>query len=244
MKDKEDFHVYSLSGGKDSTAMVIGAIKRKMKIDKIIFFDTGVEFPETYKHLQKLNDFIKKEIGLGITTLKRDHDFEYYLLKHKKTRGKNKGQMGYSFPDFRNRWCTQILKKAVMVKFRKQYRDKNFIEYHGIALDEAERALKNPEKNIKYPLIEWGMTEEDCLNYCYSLGYDWDGLYRRFDRVSCWCCPLSRVKEFRTLYKEYPQLWAKLRKWQSKTYRNFTSYYNVEQLNDKFKLEENKEGLK
>ena len=80
MDGKEDFHVYSLSGGKDSTAMIIEAIKRKDPIDVILFFDTGVEFPEMYLHLEKLNKFIKKETGLEITRIKSQHSFEYYLL--------------------------------------------------------------------------------------------------------------------------------------------------------------------
>ena len=41
-------------------------------------------------------------------------------------------------------------------------------------------------------LVDWQMTEGDCLTYCYSKGFDWVesgiDLYSVLNRVSCWCC--------------------------------------------------------
>lgn len=42
---KEQYHLVSFSGGKDSTAMLLGMLERDMKIDCILFCDTGLEFP-------------------------------------------------------------------------------------------------------------------------------------------------------------------------------------------------------
>ena len=39
--------------------------------------------------------------------------------------------------------------------------DYTLIEYLGIAADETKRI-----KDKNYPLVEWGMTEKDCLSYC------------------------------------------------------------------------------
>ena len=80
----------SFSGGKDSTAMLLRMIEENMKIDEIIFLDTGVEFPEMYNHIKQVEEYI----GRPITKLKDEHSFEYYMLEHVKTRGKNKGQKG------------------------------------------------------------------------------------------------------------------------------------------------------
>jgi len=41
-------NIVSFSGGKDSTAMLLRMIELDMSIDKIIFVDTGLEFPELY----------------------------------------------------------------------------------------------------------------------------------------------------------------------------------------------------
>ena len=109
------------------------------------------------------------------------------------------------------------------------------IEYHGIALDEKERAEKNKEKECIYPLIEYGMTEKDALEYCYSKGLDWNGLYKKLGRVSCWCCPLKSLKELKVIYEEYPQYWKRLKEWDNNTYRQFRSDYSIEDLENKFR---------
>lgn len=231
-------HIVSFSGGKDSTAMLLKMIENNMQIDDIIFLDTTVEFPEMYEHIDKVEKYINRKI----TRLKADKDFEYMLLHYEKKKGKNKGQKGYSFPDFRNRWCTNYFKKSVIRKYIKnKYKDCDIIEYHGIAIDETERLNKNKEKVIKYPLVNWNMTEKDCLEYCYAKGFNWSGLYEKFHRLSCWCCPLQRLGGLKILYREYPNLWNKLRYWQENTYRKFRSRYTIQELENKFKKEIEKE---
>lgn len=165
-------HIVSFSGGKDSTAMLLKMIEKGMGIDEIIFADTGIEFPEMYDHIKKVEEYINRPI----TVIKAENDFGYYMLDHIKTRGKNKGKAGYSWPDFRSRWCTTILKQNVFKDYLKG--QKNIIEYHGIAFDEKERAKRNKDRNIKYPLIDWKMTGEDNLEYCYSLGFSWGACTR------------------------------------------------------------------
>lgn len=95
----------------------------------------------------------------------------------------------------------------------KQY---EVIEYVGIAADETKRM-----KTACYPLVEWAMTEKDCLAYCYERGFDWGGLYEIFSRVSCWCCPLQSLEELRKLYRHFPDLWRQLEEWDSATWRTF-----------------------
>lgn len=225
-------HIVSFSGGKDSTAMLLLMIKKGILIDEIIFLDTGVEFPEMYKHIEKVERYIDRKI----TKLKAENSYEYMMFEHKKKKGKNKGQKGYSWADFRNRWCTQYLKKQVMNRYLKEkYKNIEIIEYHGIAADETKRLIKNKEKNIKYPLAEWGVIEKEALEYCYKKGFNWDGLYEKFDRVSCWCCPLKNLKELKVIYKEYPKYWEKLKEWDSKTYRKFRADYSILDLEKKFK---------
>ena len=49
----KQFHAVSLSGGKDSTAMLLLMIERDMPIDIVLSADTGMEFPEMYEHLEE-----------------------------------------------------------------------------------------------------------------------------------------------------------------------------------------------
>ena len=229
-------HIVSFSGGKDSTAMLLKMIENNMPIDIILFCDTGMEFPAMYDHIKKVESYI----GKNVTIIKSEKSYEYYLADHIKTKGKNKGKAGYGHPDFRNRWCTSALKQQVVKRFLKSLGDE-VIEYHGIALDEAHRSDKNNDgRLIKYPLIDLKMTEADCLQYCYDMGFDWSGLYEDFGRVSCWCCPLSRIGELRVLYNKYPELWGELVKLDKKSYRTFRSDYTVAELGDRFYAENNK----
>ena len=75
-------HIVQLSGGKDSTAMLLMMLERNMPVDEIIFCDTGMEFPELYQHLEAVEAYI----GRKITRLKAPHSFEYYMADIPKTR--------------------------------------------------------------------------------------------------------------------------------------------------------------
>ncbi|WP_044294512.1 phosphoadenosine phosphosulfate reductase family protein [Robinsoniella peoriensis] len=229
---KDKLYVASLSGGKDSTAMVLRLIEEKWPLDLILFCDTGLEFPQMYEHIRKL----EQSIPVPIVWLKEEKGFEYYFLHHQPKR-KNQnlvGKSGFSWAGPRNRWCTSTLKVRVIERYLSGLRkDYEIVQYIGIAADEPQRV-----REYRYPLVEWGMTEKNCLEYCYERGYDWSGLYRLFSRVSCWCCPLQGLEELRTLRREFPQLWKQLLEWESKTWRNFRADYSADELEIRFHFEE------
>jgi 3'-phosphoadenosine 5'-phosphosulfate sulfotransferase (PAPS reductase)/FAD synthetase len=224
--------VVSFSGGKDSTAMLLLMLEHGWHIDEIIFCDTGMEFPQMYEHIDKVERYIARPI----TKLKAEKPFEYWMFEHIKTKGERQGQEGYGWPTMWARWCTAALKQDVVKRYLRQH--SNITEYHGIAADEAHRAEKNKGRSISYPLIEWGMTEKDCLNYCYSKGFDWDGLYEHFNRVSCWCCPLKSLAELRQLYKHYPEMWRRLLDMDNRAWNQFRADYSVAELDKRFEAED------
>ncbi|MBQ8697997.1 MAG: phosphoadenosine phosphosulfate reductase family protein [Schwartzia sp.] len=242
---KPDLHVVSFSGGKDSTAMLLRMLEEGMQVDIILFCDTGIEFPQLYEHIHK----VERTIGREVTIVKSDEDFEYLLLKKKVNRKKQTPfaerhgmeRTGYSWAGPKLRWCTERLKnqprERYLRKLRAQY---DVLEYVGIAADETHRLVRkcNCRPGIRLPLVGWGMTEADCLAYCKSLGYDWGGLYEKFGRVSCWCCPLQPLKELRVLYREFPELWMRMKKWDAMTWRSFRADYSVSQLERRFDFEE------
>lgn len=53
--DKEH-NIISVSGGKDSTALLLLAIEREAENMQAVFADTGHEHPQTYEYVQYLND--------------------------------------------------------------------------------------------------------------------------------------------------------------------------------------------
>lgn len=137
-------HIVNLSGGKDSTAMLLMMLEKQMPIDYIVFADTGKDFPQMLDHLIKLGAYIKENYPSApkITTLRADKSFDYLMFDHKKTRGKHIGKRGYGWATMWARWCTAQLKTAVIDRFARSLND-DYVHYIGIAADEWQRLIKN-----------------------------------------------------------------------------------------------------
>lgn len=184
------------------------------------------------EHIKQVQNYIVHNYEKEIITLMPRNSFDYYMFEHKKTKGKNKGKRGYGWATMLCRWCTSNLKTQTINNYLKQFEKEGYVEYIGIAYDEPKRI-----KDKCYPLVNWKMTEADCLKYCYDKGFYWNGLYEHFDRLSCWCCPLKNLKELKILYKYYPKLWQELKEMDKKSYNQFRADYSVEQLEEKFRKE-------
>lgn len=233
-------HMISFSGGKDSTAMLLRMFELGMQIDDIVFFDTGWEFAEMHKHISQVEEYLARRIH----RIEPQKSFDYWMFEHEFTKGKRVGlQKGYGFPSAYRRWCTRekinSLDKIL----------KGNVVYIGYAIDEYQRQFKKTlakkHYTIKFPLIEWGWSEKDCLEYCYSKGFDWGGLYSYFRRVSCWCCPLQGLNELRNLRRCFPDLWANLLDMQTRSWNSFrTDGTTVFGLDKRFEQEERQLDLK
>lgn len=212
--NQNNYHAVSLSGGKDSTCLLLLMIERGMPIDIVLNTDTGMEFPEMYGHLAKVDEYLYRERGLHITTLRHLMGFEWLMLEEPKKKVSciaNRQKLGISlygngWPGMRVRWCTGQLKTHLLTKEVNRLKgENNALHYVGIAADEAHRC-----KGEQYPLVEWGITEAQALQICYDRGFDFGGLYRIYHRASCWCCPFQRIDELRKLRHHHPELWARL----------------------------------
>lgn len=211
--------VVSLSGGKDSTAMVHRMLEWGYPIDALVCFDGSWEFPQMYDHL----NLMEKKTGLKINYVYPNRPFSELIKR-------------YRWPDSRRRWCTAAKRDSIRKWINQRYNKKKDYIIHviGYALDELDRLDR--KENLKkgqvfYPLLNdfcWdpnpeaveiaiqcmdgrdaAMQESDALQYCKDLGYDWGGLYENFSRVSCFCCPLKRKGDLRILRTQYPDLWKR-----------------------------------
>lgn len=241
-QNKKTWVVASFSGGKDSTAMLLRMIELGEHIDEVIWCDTYKEFPAMYRHVERVKQIVE-DAGVKFTTLKSEKDFDYYMFEHQAKRRKPNGNYGkgYSWAGALSRWCTSRLKIDVIDGyFRELCATHDVIQCVGIAADESYRLERanNQRKGQRHPLVEWGWTEADCLEYCYNRGFDWEGLYKLFPRVSCWCCPLQSLAELRKLKEHFPELWEELKDMDKRTWRNFRADYSVEELEIKFALED------
>ena len=244
------YHAVSLSGGKDSSALLLLMIEKGMPIDAVISADTGMEFPEMYNHLAKLDDLLYRERGIHITTLRHPHGFEWLMFDEPKQKSsclENRARLGIppygnGWPGIKVRWCTGQLKTHLISKeVNRLKKEKNALPYVGIAADEAWRC-----KDEQYPLVDWKITEAQALQICYSRGFDFGGLYEIYRRASCWCCPLQRIDELRKLRTHHPELWARLREMDNRARAmfgpgplgQFKKDWSVERLEERFAREE------
>lgn len=234
-------HIVSFSGGKDSTAMLLMMLEKGMPIDDIIFCDTGVEFPAMYDHIKQVEEYIQRPI----TKLKEPHGFEYWLLDYEYDARHKKGEkihhkVGKSWPRLRGRWCTNTFKVSLLKKYiQKKYNGEDIKQYVGIAYDEPRRI-----KEKCYPLYKWKITEKEALEYCYSKGFTWGGLYEIFNRVSCWVCPFKQIGELKKLRKYFPELWEKLQYLDTQTRTDFRNGYSIKELEERFAVEDRIEKVK
>lgn len=195
-------NIVNFSGGKDSTAMLLRMIEIGEKIDYIVFADTGFEFPALYDYIHKIEKIIGRKVTFLLKPKKSFDDWRFGKL----TRGKNKGDIR-GFPQVLTPcyWMRESKFKPIEEFSNKFPRHTNII---GIASDEKDRVQK--DSSLRYPLIEWGWTEEDCIDYLQKKGLMND-LYSHFSRLGCWLCPKQSNYSKYMLWKEYPDLWDKLK---------------------------------
>lgn len=223
-------YVASCSFGKDSLAMVLLLLEKKYPLDEVIFYDTGMEFQAIYNNQEKLSKILIDK-GIKFTVLKDSKSFTYKAFEKEVKMRNDKIKYGYNWCGGIARWGTSGKLSEINKHYKEVYGNEPIIEYVGIAVDEhvrIERSRINRQKHAKiYPLVEWNMEESDCLQYCYSHGWNWNektdrkdcgfvDLYEILDRVSCWCCANKNQKELNNMYHLLPEYWDKL-KWYEST---------------------------
>lgn len=145
-------NVVSLSGGKDSTALLLMMLEKNIPVHSAIFFDTGWEFPQMHDHL----DLLEKLVDVPIVRLKPQKSFDDLMFKHPVKR-RSTGEVyrvGYGWPSATRRWCTGR-KIDTIQRYLKGI--PGSVSAIGFAADEKNRATRSsasPGKPKIYPLIE------------------------------------------------------------------------------------------
>jgi len=255
LKIYEDYtgkqNIVSFSGGKDSTALLIQMIMRKIKIDRVVFADTGVEYPELLEYIQKVQNYITnvlnsdviieivhptqswdeifyKEWSSGMHTGREKTVLEELLEKEGCYEVDPNDLVGkiHGFPPRTGGcWARRDLKVNPL---QKALGVGNRI-YLGFTKDEAHRSKSkcyiDAENEYIFLLIEWGWTSEDCLNFLREIGLLPPNYIRR-KRTGCWCCPQQPRASLKELFEKHPHLWEKLKKYAKDSPWGFGGFLN------------------
>ena len=210
-------YIASCSFGKDSLAMLLLLIEKEYPLDEVIFHDSGCEFQAVYNLIEKVKPLLEAK-GVKLTILKMRKTFEYMCFEHpipEKKSGKIH-KHGYGWCGGNCHWITAYKIRDIQ-RYMKDYGE--YREYVGICYDEPERWDKCDRKERLLPLVDFKMTQADCLKFCYDRGYTWTedagageiDLYKDLvDRVSCWCCRNKNLKELKNYFEKAPKYWNAL----------------------------------
>jgi len=247
--------VVCFSGGKDSTAMMIELLKRyyeegdtELPVTRIIFADTDFEFPELIAYLKKIEVYIQERFDpeLKVEFVKSPRTWEDWFYGEI-TRGHNKGkQRGAPLRAYPCWWA----RESKVQPLQRATKDADIV-YVGIAKDEEHRT-RNSGKHGKsgkshtedprnarnrYPLVEWGWTEQDCFDYLDDLGI-MNELYVNFTRLGCFHCIKQPAESWWGVYRGYPDLWEIAKHWDKESIKITGHGLRSMKVGDGWSLEE------
>ena len=220
--------IANLSGGRDSTAMVIRYLELGNDIDYILFCDTGFEFKEMYKYIEKLDKYLQRNFNKSITWLnkggKENADDEYTIFEKwayikpieiGERQGLKRGIPRLVGKDY----CTRETKIKPTMKFVKDICKDKFrvTALIGYTYNEVENGrVSNLDYAIaKYPLHEWQWNEKEVSEFLRERQI-MNPLYNHFQRTGCFFCPKQSKASLYHLYKHYPKEWQIMKEWELK----------------------------
>ena len=188
-KGKVDFFHVSYSGGKDSEVTLDIVQKALPHNDFVVVFgDTGMEFPDTYRSVEIAKQKCK------------DTGIRFYIAKSHMTPMESWNRFGP--PSSTNRWCCSVHKTTPqLLLLRDVLKKASFTEmaFVGVRADESVRrsgydyisyGTKHRGQYSCNPILRWNSAEVYLYIYSYGLHIN-DGYRHGNTRAGCLVCPMS-----------------------------------------------------
>jgi hypothetical protein len=196
--------------GTDSTAMLIQLVKMKYRVDLILFADVGGEKPLTYEFLPVFDHWLRRHNYPGVTVVEYFTRDKQRLTLEKECLSKSiLPSLAYGYKK-----CSLKHKVAPQDKFvnnwepaRQAWREgKRVLKFIGFDATEGRRctfagASPDARKYVyRYPLIDWGITREECIRIIAQEGLPQPG------KSACFYCPATKKPEIVQLGYDHPDL--------------------------------------
>lgn len=228
-------NIVNLSGGKDSTALLLMMLERGIPVHKVLFADVGemAEFSQMYEYLS----LVEQYTGIPIITVRSEVHTARNMFYGYPSRGKYKDEIR-GFPPTVGCGC-RYRSWLKVEPLEKASGSGNHV-FIGIAADEANRSRSleyaKGKNQYHFPLVEWGVTEQECINYLRARGL-YNSLYDYFRRLGCWWCPKQSIGSLRGLWRYFPYYWQQLRQLEEDQGRPFKHGYPAKELEIRFEKE-------
>lgn len=242
MSDKRA-NVVSVSGGKDSTALLLLAIERGTENLQAVFADTGHEHPTTYEYVQYLNDKV-----YPIRTVKADFSADIarkreYVATKWREQGIDEDKVLRAlaalhptgnpfldlclwkgrFPSTKARFCSEELKRnPIIEQVQMPLLDEGYTvwSWQGVRADESAARRNLPELQDEggglwsyRPILAW--TAQDCFDMHRKHGIKHNPLYEQgMGRVGCMPCIHARKDELLEISKRFPDEIERVAAWE------------------------------
>lgn len=212
-------YIASCSFGKDSVATILLALEHNEPLDRAVFVEVmfdearGIsgEDPEHIAWVHEVAIPKLEAMGVKVDVVRSATDYVRWAswkvrssAKHPERNGKNRV------------WLLQgrcgLNRDGKMNAVRNYYKQFNqpIVQYVGIATDEPERLARLGKGKISL-LAKYGYAEVDAKRKCEEYGL-LSPFYDKWKRNGCWFCPNKPIVYLANLRRNYPHLWAELRK--------------------------------
>ncbi len=191
-KDKVDVFYVAFSGGKDSV-VTLDLVQRALphNVFKVLFGDTGMEFPDIYDVVENIRRFCEEE--------------KIDFLVSKSELSPLDSWRTFGPPAQTIRWCCSVHKTAPqIIKLREYTNNPHFrgMAFTGIRGDESASRSEYNDVSLGekvrgqyscHPILEWNSAE--LFNYIYTRNLIINEAYKKGNsRAGCLVCPMATYK--------------------------------------------------
>lgn len=199
--------IASYGGGRDSTAMLIEKVRRRERVDAILFANVGSEKRATYDFLPIFDAWLRRHDYPGITTV----NYSPLRAPYRTLEGNMVKNATLPGAALNQHTCAMKFKIEPQNKWTRRWkpaqeawaRGEKVVKLIGFEAGETHRLKRadarahsgkaDPKEAARFeyvmPLMDWGYTLEDCIEIIKSAGLPVP------PKSACYFCPFQKPEE-------------------------------------------------